>query len=223
MPATSPSARDGHAMAYDVARQRVVLFGGNSLTSIFSDTWEWDGSNWTLRSPTTSPSERFGHAMAYDVAHQRVVLFGGAGSWPKAYSDTWLYFPVTPATARPIGTACPGTSGPPLLISNDPYLGNPAFILDLLSARPSSVCAFFLADQQQNFPLGGGCTAYVNGTIVTLPVASNAFGFATTQLAVPLDITMRGAQLFGQALVLDPQGPVAGLAFSAGRGFVVGD
>src|SRR5262249_53590128 len=38
-PATSPSARDGHAMAYDSARQRVVMVGG-SLTYV-ADAWEW--------------------------------------------------------------------------------------------------------------------------------------------------------------------------------------
>ena len=36
-------------MAYDGARARVVLFGGNDLqvdTPAFSDTWEWDGQIW---------------------------------------------------------------------------------------------------------------------------------------------------------------------------------
>ncbi len=35
-----------HAMAYDVARQRTVLFGGHHYYSFYrsSDPWEWDGS-----------------------------------------------------------------------------------------------------------------------------------------------------------------------------------
>jgi hypothetical protein len=45
-------------MAYDLGRQRVVLFGGWNGTSNVSDTWEWDGSNWTRRSPAASPSAR---------------------------------------------------------------------------------------------------------------------------------------------------------------------
>ena len=36
-PTTSPSARGHFAMAYDGARQRVVLFGGQG----FNDTWEY--------------------------------------------------------------------------------------------------------------------------------------------------------------------------------------
>src|SRR5262249_52389706 len=31
------------AMAYDSARGRTVLFGGNSGSAIFAETWEWDG------------------------------------------------------------------------------------------------------------------------------------------------------------------------------------
>ncbi len=77
VPARVLDARCGHALAYDVARQRVVLFGGGGNTGVLSDTWEWDGSNWTQRAPTNSPSSRVYHAMAYDAARQRVVLFGG--------------------------------------------------------------------------------------------------------------------------------------------------
>ncbi len=83
-PAMSPPARWGHAMAWDGARQRTVLFGGNAL----SDTWEWDGTTWVQRMPATSPSARAGHAMAWDPVRQRVVLFGGDdGHGPL--SDTW--------------------------------------------------------------------------------------------------------------------------------------
>ncbi len=84
----SPSRRHDHAMAYDVARQCVVLFGGWDNYSAFSDTWEWDGHNWSLRSPARSPTARYGHAMAYDVARQRVVLFGGSAPGALVH-DTW--------------------------------------------------------------------------------------------------------------------------------------
>ena len=73
-PTTSPSGRFTHNMAYDKARQRVVLFGGSNL----NDTWEWDGSNWIQCNPNTRPPVRNWPAMAYDEARQRVVLFGGS-------------------------------------------------------------------------------------------------------------------------------------------------
>ena len=38
----APPERSFHAMAYDSARGRVVLFGG-IVASWVNDTWEWDG------------------------------------------------------------------------------------------------------------------------------------------------------------------------------------
>ncbi|MGK0155974.1 MAG: hypothetical protein ACI9SE_002941, partial [Neolewinella sp.] len=40
---SGPSARSGHAMAFDSARGAVVLFGGNISSGATDDTWEFDG------------------------------------------------------------------------------------------------------------------------------------------------------------------------------------
>jgi N-acetylneuraminic acid mutarotase len=75
-------------MAYDAARGRVVLFGGDSLRSaLFNDTWEWDGENWTQMADI-GPSARQGCSMAYDSARSRVVLFGGSAA-DAFFGDTW--------------------------------------------------------------------------------------------------------------------------------------
>jgi len=87
-PANSPSARAGHAMAYDSLHQQVVLFGGSQT----AETWVWDGSNWTQKSPANSPPPRSGHAMAYDAARGQVVMNGGFGSDPLSdFGDTWVW------------------------------------------------------------------------------------------------------------------------------------
>src|SRR5919199_84947 len=87
-----PSARHGHVMAYEAARQRVVLFGGNvgGAQGFPRDTWEWDGSAWT-QVADIGPSGRWFYAMAYDESRQRLVLFGGAGGEADDYQrgDTW--------------------------------------------------------------------------------------------------------------------------------------
>ncbi|HWO87772.1 MAG TPA: kelch repeat-containing protein, partial [Gemmatimonadales bacterium] len=89
--AASPPARAAHAMVYDAARQRVVLFGGQ-WDSTFGDTWEWDGTRWRQIRPVTSPPPRSRHGMAYDAARRRVVLFGGIGSYGAGrLTDTWEY------------------------------------------------------------------------------------------------------------------------------------
>ena len=69
-----PSPRYGHAMAYDSARNKIVLFGGSELNN---ETWERDGTQWILKSPTHKPSPRYYHSMVYDSARSKVVLFGG--------------------------------------------------------------------------------------------------------------------------------------------------
>ena len=42
----SPSARWGHALAFDDRRGRVVLFGGFHAGELYADVWEWDGAAW---------------------------------------------------------------------------------------------------------------------------------------------------------------------------------
>jgi len=86
-PATSPSARSAHAMAWD-STGGVVLFGGYSGNGYLNDTWQWDGSTWTQRNTSPSPAARAGHSMVYDATRACVVLFGG-GSGSTSYSDTW--------------------------------------------------------------------------------------------------------------------------------------
>ena len=89
---TGPSARVRHAMAYDSARGVTVLFGGLDASGPGGglvdkgDTWEWNGTTWTLKA-TTGPSARESQAMAFDSARGKTVLFGGFNG--SRLSDTW--------------------------------------------------------------------------------------------------------------------------------------
>jgi len=84
---TGPSARSFHRLAYDAVRDRVVLFGGDSSSSILGDTWEWDGSRWR-QVADTGPS-RAGYGMGFDGS--RVLLFGGLGPTGAYFGDTWSW------------------------------------------------------------------------------------------------------------------------------------
>ena len=95
--AQAPPARYGGAFAYDVYRGRAVLFGGLRAGSPLdaSDTWEYDGSNWTQMA-TTGPSARRFPAMAFDLVTGRMILFGGALGLPATvFSDTWAWNGIT--------------------------------------------------------------------------------------------------------------------------------
>ena len=91
---TSPSARQGHMMAYDAVRGTVLLFGGHDGNNYLNDTWEWDGLDWTLLSPAESPTIRSHGTMAWDSTRDRLLLFGGDQNGTEA-NDLWEWNSTT--------------------------------------------------------------------------------------------------------------------------------
>lgn len=84
----NPPPRSHHAMVYDAARDRVVLFGGrHPQAGPLADTWEWDGTGWSQVFTPIAPPARVAHAMAYDSVRRVTVLFGGGAN----LDDTWEY------------------------------------------------------------------------------------------------------------------------------------
>jgi hypothetical protein len=100
-------------MGYDEARDRTVLFGGNSSGTLLNDTWLWDGTNWSAQSPSTRPPVRCAHAMAWDATSGRMILFGGSTSLDPtnspALADTWAWdgteWTALAPTMAPVGRA----------------------------------------------------------------------------------------------------------------------
>jgi hypothetical protein len=113
-PASSPSARSNHAMVYDRARDRVVLFAGKSgtitvgttptfagipLPNELNDTWIYQNDTWTQLATPSSPSKRQLPGMTYDSIRDRIVLFGGTQttstdgrtSTANSLTDTWEF------------------------------------------------------------------------------------------------------------------------------------
>ena len=87
-PASKPSSRKSHALAY-IGNYQVLLFGGNDGTKS-DETWLYNINNnsWSQKYPSTKPSGRYDHAMAY-IGDDNVILFGGNdGGYP---SETWVY------------------------------------------------------------------------------------------------------------------------------------
>jgi hypothetical protein len=85
-------------MAYDEARQNVVLLSGGDSNSTRADTWTWDGAVWTQASADGPPGRVFA-AIAYDSDRQDTVLFGGAGGGydvqDPLLADTWTWDGLT--------------------------------------------------------------------------------------------------------------------------------
>ncbi|PZS00744.1 MAG: hypothetical protein DLM69_06030 [Candidatus Chloroheliales bacterium] len=92
--AQHPPETSGAPIAYDIARARVVFFGGADANSgvALNETWEYDGNNWVKMHLTTTPPPRSSYSMAYDSRRKVTVLFGGSprdGGDPL--NDTWEY------------------------------------------------------------------------------------------------------------------------------------
>src|SRR4029077_18344563 len=94
-----PLGRQNPGIAYDAARQQVVMFGGYTASSIqfgdSNDTWIWNGNDWSqvaMSSPMNSlPSVREAPAMAYYPDASLTILFGGYsanGAQTSVLNDT---------------------------------------------------------------------------------------------------------------------------------------
>ncbi len=90
-----PPGRSDHALVHDVARDRVLLFGGrrratDGTLQALGDTWAWDGSRWDQIDTTDAPAPRWGYAWAYDASREEIVLFGGTDG-TTLFQDTWIF------------------------------------------------------------------------------------------------------------------------------------
>jgi hypothetical protein len=93
-----PGVRVGLGVAWDGARGRLVLFGGEVLPGLpaasAAGTWELDTTttSWSMQAPATSPPGRHHAPLAYHGGRDAVLVFGGTASADgTALGDTWLY------------------------------------------------------------------------------------------------------------------------------------
>lgn len=90
-------ARYYHAVAYDAALDRIVVFGGetgNPNGALLADTEFWNGTAWSAPNADAEgdlePHRREGASMVFDSERGRVVLYGGClRPYPVCFADTW--------------------------------------------------------------------------------------------------------------------------------------
>ena len=106
----APPERRHHAMAYDIGRERTVLFGGSDSAN-FDDVWEFDGERWEklcgIGTACTGPSARRMHALAYDEVTKTVVMFGGVDDTDLS-DQVWEWNGTSWRQTCGDGTACSG-------------------------------------------------------------------------------------------------------------------
>jgi Galactose oxidase, central domain len=74
-----PSPRANSRLAYDPVAKKIVLFGGDQLDQLKSDTWLFDvvKQEWIEVSPAVAPSPRGGHALLWLAKAKKILLVGG--------------------------------------------------------------------------------------------------------------------------------------------------
>lgn len=77
--------REDAYMVYDREHKWVIRHGGVIKGSISSETWAWNGKEWTLL--TSDGPARAGHRIVYDTRRKRTILFGG---WSGVFGE----FPI---------------------------------------------------------------------------------------------------------------------------------
>jgi hypothetical protein len=110
----SPHRRYGASLAYDSSRKRTILFGGGTGSGsgdYCADTWEWNGTIWSLLS-TSGPGARRLSALSFhaNATPRRTYLFGGwyfSGGTNQVYGDTWEYYTLGSGCAT--GADCDST------------------------------------------------------------------------------------------------------------------
>ncbi len=154
--ATTPPAREAHALAYDGARGRVLLFGGRScdshgLCTPLNDVWLHDSTGWRELATVAPPSPRYGVAMAFDDERGVLVMSGGRSCASDACAfdetweldgDAWTRRSTTPLRADAPHNIVAGVGEAPALVFH-PAMGHVvAFAADPVGVRAPFVAAW---------------------------------------------------------------------------------
>ncbi len=97
-PSSPPLVRDSHAMVYDEAHNKMVMFGG-----YLADVWEFSGSVWTHAGTTHWPPAQTRHSLIYDSDRDVTWMYGAGAAEVWEYSlaaGTWLSFNAGGPTGR---------------------------------------------------------------------------------------------------------------------------
>jgi len=232
-PPAAPPACTGASMAFDRARGRTVLCGGQGTAGYLSDVWDWDGRAWTLRFLVPRPAGRADAAMAYCTRRERVLYFGGRAGTVES-NDTWLLGAAHPASATAFGRGCHGFFGTPQLAASE---GSRPWIDGVFTAQASFLppaLAVVLMLGMSRDSMGGilplpldltgigmnGCLLYTSSDVL-FGISQQGAG---ALWSVPLCNCpeLRGGAFFAQVLALDPLSNPFGALLSNGLAAQIG-
>lgn len=92
-PATTPTARTTHAMIFDdddLVIRMICGQNGALASDLVREVWEWDGSDWSLKSDLIAPDALREMAVAYDTVRRTIIMMGGLNGSNALRSETWI-------------------------------------------------------------------------------------------------------------------------------------
>lgn len=223
----APTARYLHSAAYDLKRNRMLVFGGkDSAGNKLNDVWSLDLATlaWTQLSPTgAAPTARAGAGMYYDAIFDRAhVLTAGSTNdniWSLAFTDvnsqgTWTHPTLTSGTEpdMTIQSAYDVRSSLAYVSNDRKFVLTPKSLtvanaadyswISHTSTHPSDVfngsLVFDIANNQ-TISLGGGCC-------LSLDSAGSNGNFSLNTLKLGVDgSTAFPISLHGQSAIYDPE------------------
>ena len=181
-----------------------IVMTGQSTTFANGSTSLFDGSSWTPGPTAQAPLPLLG-VLLFDFGR-------GALMAHDARAPSSLLLTNQPAEAAPYGTGCAGAAGSPRMSALvAPGLGE-RIVLDVHDAAANTGAFVLAANDDDAIALPGGCTALLQNPVVAAAAVTNASGFVSQSFEVPRDVSLLAAELFTQALCLDPSGALLGLA-----------
>ena len=92
-PATTPAARQAQAMTFDDDDRVIRMICGQTGPSAFNlvrEVWEWNGTDWSLKSDLIAPGAFREMAVAYDTERNDIIMMGGLDGLSTIRPETWI-------------------------------------------------------------------------------------------------------------------------------------
>ena len=130
-----PSARYGHAAAFDAHSMSLLIYGGTQPGGFTSDLWNFSllDEEWTTLAAAApdKPPGRQSHSMSWDPTARTLLAFGGFGGTYR--DDLWRYSAVP--RSKVLVVEC--SRGQPCVL-DEPNFTGPA---ERLTASDSATCS----------------------------------------------------------------------------------
>ncbi len=129
--AGGPAPRSGHAMVYDPARGRTLMWGGNEWNDCLEGAgrtcawlWSWDGDVWTVLDRDMPAGARSASLAAFDTLRGRLVIHAGGMAPMCGQTYEWdgsAWYEMLPSPVFP--DPCPTTPSGGAPVAFDPLRG----------------------------------------------------------------------------------------------------